>query len=34
MFAQTFARIPRIVPSFLAAISTSWTWSRPWIVPR
>ncbi len=32
MPAHTFARRPRIVPSFFAASSTSCTWSRPWIV--
>jgi hypothetical protein len=31
-FAHTLARKAVMVPSFLAAISTSWTWSRPWIV--
>ena len=32
--AQTFARRPVIIPSLVAAISTSWMWSRPWIVAR
>ena len=29
---QDVARNPRMVPSFLAASSTSWTWFRPWVV--
>ena len=32
MFAIRSTRIPRMVPSFITASSTSWSWSRPWWV--
>ena len=32
MSSSSFTRMPRILPSELAASSTSWIWPRPWMV--